>query len=481
MYYPLLQNDVSYMESPSADATRECKLVLDTMETATPAGLPDEWGRTRIADMLSNSVKMLPEILLQMGETSEAMVAYRRSLLRFSWCLSSHDLVHIMKSFAILLLYAGVEAPRASLGAHVEGAFTPKNNSEEGILLLMILLRIMNKEQGYFDPSVFEHLSFALSVVGQLETLAHQYEALLPGTQSRPERWYSLALCYAGSGQDLRALELLRKSLAVTESPKDVASLLLAAKLCVGKPDLGGEGVGYAKRALLNMDKDVSAYRARALHIQGLALRSQVQVASNGLKAKLHGEAREALQVSSSPLLLFPSFLHTSFLFLHHDWRICRASWMFLQEAAALDGADSAIIFDLGLELAEQRQTGSAVDCAKYCLDRGGGGRVHGWRFLALVLTAQGRHAEADVVLESALEETAPWEQGPLLRTRAKVQMVLGQPLLALKSYQVLLALLQPEQKHLEQGAAVRGKVLRQHFTFCRLLGFDSFCGWQIF
>ncbi|KAG0625016.1 hypothetical protein M758_2G021300 [Ceratodon purpureus] len=407
-----------------SDAIRECKLVLDAMETATPAGLPDEWGRTRIADMLSNSVKLLPEILLEMGETSDAMVAYRRSLLRFSWCLSSSDLVLIMKSFATLLLYGGVEAPRASLGAHVEGAFTPKNNYEEGILLLMILLRIMNKEQGYFDSSVFEHLSFALSVGGQLDTLAHQYEALLPGTLSRPDRWYSLALCYAGSGEDLRALELLRKSLAATERPKDVPALLLAAKLCVGKPDFCSEGVEYSKRALLNMGKDTSAYRARALHVQGLALRSQVQVTpSSALKIKLHGEAREALQ-----------------------------------EAATLDGVDSSIIFDLGLELAEQRETGSAVNCAKYCLDRGGGARVHGWRFLALVLTSQERHAEADVVLESALEETAPWEQGPLLRTRAKVQMALGQPLLAVKSYQVLLALLQAEQKNLEFGTAVRGK-----------------------
>lgn len=139
--------------------------------------------------------------------------------------------------------------------------------------------------------------------------------------------------------------------------------------------------------------------------------------------------------------------------------RIYRALECLLQEAAALDGADSSIIFDLGLELAEERQTGSAVDCAKYCLDRGGGARVHGWRFLALVLTAQERHAEADLVLESALEETAPWEQGPLLRTRAKVQMALGQPLLAVKSYQALLALLRAEQTNLEVGATVAGKV----------------------
>lgn len=371
-----------------------------------------------MADMLSKSVKLLPELLLETGQTSEAMVAYRRSLLRFSWCLSSHDLVHIMKSFAILLLYGGLEAPRASFGAHVEGAFTPKDNTEEGILLLMILLRIMNKEQGYFDSTVFEHLAFALSVCDQLKTLAHQYEALLPGTLARPDRWYSLALCYAGENS-MRALELLRKSLAATERPNDVPSLLLAAKLCVGKPDLCGEGVGYAKRALLNMEEGTVGYKARAFHVQGVALRSQASS-----KTRLHWEALEALQ-----------------------------------EAAALDGGDCSVIFDLGLELAEQKRTGSAVDCAKYCLDRGSGARVHGWRFLALVLTSQERHAEADVILESALEETAPWEQGPLLRTRAKVQMALGQPLLAVKSYQLLLALLQAEQKHLQLGIVVTGKV----------------------
>jgi len=407
-----LRNRVlTHAPTPGADATRECKLVLDTMEAAIPAGLPDEWGRTRMADMLSQSVQLLPELLISTGNTSEAMVAYRRSLLRFSWCLSSPDLVHIMKSFAVILLYGGSEAPRASLGAHVEGAFTPKDNTEEGILLLMILLRIMNKEQGYFDSSVFEHLAFALSTSGQLETLAHQYEALLPGTLSRPDRWYSLALCYADN-HSMRALELLRKSLAETERPNHVPSLLLAAKLCAAEPGLGDEGVGYAKLAVVNMEEGAVGYKARALHVQGVALR---------LQTRLHDEALEALQ-----------------------------------EAAALDGGDCSVIFDLGLALAEQKRTSSAVDCAKWCLDRG---RVHGWRFLALVLTSQERYAEADVVLESALEETAPWEQGPLLRTRAKVQMALGQPLLAVKSYQVLLVLLRAEQKQLELGVVVSGKV----------------------
>lgn len=272
------------------------------METATPAGLPDAWGETRMAEMLSKSVMLLPELLLEMGRTSDAMVAYRRTLLRFSSCLSSHDLMDVMQTFAVLLLYSGVEAPPATLGLgpNVEGAFTPKNNAEEGILLLMILMRIMNKEQGYFESSVFEHLSFALSTCGQLKTLAHQYEALLPGTISRPDRWYSLALCYTGVGEDSIALELMRKSLGPSEKREDVGSLLLGAKLCAGRSDLCSEGIRYSKRALSQLQRGWSfAYRARALHILGVALRAQVQVASSdALKTRLHGEALAALQVS---------------------------------------------------------------------------------------------------------------------------------------------------------------------------------------
>ena len=77
------------------------------------------------------------------------------------------------------------------------------------------------------------------------------------------------------------ALGALRKSLAKSEKPKDVPSFLLAAKLCACQPDLCSEGVGYSKRAILHVHRGTSVYKARALHVQGVALRSQVQVASS--------------------------------------------------------------------------------------------------------------------------------------------------------------------------------------------------------
>lgn len=113
------------------------------------------------------------------------------------------------------------------------------------------------------------------------------------------------------------------------------------------------------------------------------------------------------------------------------------------QEAACLESHDPKIIFDLGLEYATQCQTSRALDCAKRFLGISTGAWVEGWRFSALLLTAQDRHSEAEVVLEAGLDASSPWQQGPLLRTRAKVEMAKGQSLRAIRTYQQLLTLIQ--------------------------------------
>jgi tetratricopeptide (TPR) repeat protein len=116
---------------------------------------------------------------------------------------------------------------------------------------------------------------------------------------------------------------------------------------------------------------------------------------------------------------------------------------LFFQEAAALESEDPMIVFDLGLEYAMQRQLSIALDCAKRFLDISSGAWVEGWRFFTLLLTAQERHAEAELVLEAAAEESSPWQQGRLLQTRAKIQMAAGQPLRAVHTYRQLLSLVQ--------------------------------------
>ena len=212
-------------------------------------GVPSELGESKLQETISNAVELLPELWKLAGLYSEAMQAYRRALLHL-WNLSAETSARIQKEFAILLLYCGVEAGAPSLASQGEGSFVPRNNLEEAILLLMILLRKSTLGRITWDPTVLEHLTFALSICGQTAVLAKQYEEILPGILSRADRWYNLALCYSGSGEKKIALNLLQKSLHPLEKPNDTSALLLAAKLSSEDCDTAGNAVEYAKRAL---------------------------------------------------------------------------------------------------------------------------------------------------------------------------------------------------------------------------------------
>lgn len=271
------------------------------MEEASPAGMPSTWGETKVTKMVANVSLLYPKLLVQGGLTDEALSAYRQTLLS-TWCPNEDTMAAVQKEFAILLLYGGVDASSSS-PAHVgpgrHDFYVPKNNTEEAILLLLLLLRRSITPEGSFDSSVMDHLCVALSVSSQCEMLAHQYEELMPGTLGRGHRWYNLALCYYGAGENDLALNLLRKTLNPLESPNDLASLLLAAKICAGKSCLATEGVSYAKRALEQTNKEFKYMKSCAFHILGVAFGAKARVASSDSKrARLCRKALKALQVS---------------------------------------------------------------------------------------------------------------------------------------------------------------------------------------
>jgi tetratricopeptide repeat protein 7 len=118
-----------------------------------------------------------------------------------------------------------------------------------------------------------------------------------------------------------------------------------------------------------------------------------------------------------------------------------------LNEARSLDHHNPEVIFDMGVEYTEQRNMHSALKCAKDFIDATGGSVSKGWRFLSLVLSAQQRYSEAEVVADAALDETAKWEQGPLLRVRAKLKVAQSLPMEAVEAYRALLALVQAQRK----------------------------------
>ncbi|WVZ90781.1 hypothetical protein U9M48_037048 [Paspalum notatum var. saurae] len=402
------------------EAAKQCKSVLDAVESIFQCGIPGVMVEQKLQETVSKSVELLPELWKQAGAYQEALTSYRRALLS-QWNLDDECCTRIQKRFAVFLLYGGVEVAPPSLASQTEGSFVPRNNLEEAILLLMILLKKFFLGKTHWDPSVMEHLTFALSLCGQTSILAKHLEEVLPGIYPRTERWYSLALCYFAASHNEAAINLLKKCLNKNESPNDLMALLLAAKICSSNYLLSSEGVEYAKRAVKDAESSDGHLKSVALHFLGSCLAKKSKaVSSDHQRSLLQTEALKSLN-----------------------------------EAISLDRHNPELIFDLGIEYAEQRNMHAALKCAKEFIDATGGSVSKGWRLLSLVLSAQQRYSEAEVVTDAALDETAKWEQGTLLRIKAKLKVAQSLPMEAVEAYRTLLALVQAQRK--AYGSAKNG------------------------
>ncbi|TMX01656.1 hypothetical protein EJD97_023982 [Solanum chilense] len=394
------------------DAARECLSVLDAVEKIFESGIPDVLVENKLQETVSHAVELLPELWKQAGSYSEAMSAYRRALLS-QWNLDNDCCARIQKAFAVFLLYSGVEVSPPSLAVQIDGSYVPRNNLEEAILLLMILMRKVYLGKIKWDPSVLEHLTFALSVCGQTSVLAKQLEEVMPGVLNRIDRWRSLALCYFAAGQNKNALSLLRKSLHKHEEPNDVLSLVLASKICSEDVLLAAEGVKYAQRAITNAEGSNEHLKGVGLRMLGLCLGKQAKVATSDFeRSQLQSEALKSLD-----------------------------------GAMALEHENSDLMFELGVQYAEHRNLDAALQYARKYVDATGGSTLRGWRLLALVLSAQHRYSEAEVVTDAAFDETTKWDQGPLLRMKAKLKTSQSRYIDAVEPYRHLLSLVQAQRK----------------------------------
>jgi tetratricopeptide (TPR) repeat protein len=401
-----------------AEAAQECKIVLDTVEAALLQCTPEAIIRdSKMHETVSKAVELLPEIWKQAGALPEAMAAYRRALLN-PWALDSECSGRIQKQFSIMLLYSGVEVGPPSLGSQVEGSYIPKSNIEEAILLLLILLRKISLKKIPWDPTIMDHLTFALSMSGQLGTLANQVEELLPRIYNRADRWYTLALCYSGGGQDEVALNLFKKSLGPSEKPDFIPSLLLASKICGQSSKHVDEGVLFAKRAIEIAKREDDCMKGVANYLLAVALGKQSKSAiSDTERAQKQTKALTALK-----------------------------------KAASLEKEDPKMLLRLSLENAEQRNLNVALDYARKSFNMEAGSSIRGWRLLALILSAQQQFSEAETVIDTALDQTGKWEQGVLLRTKAKLQIARSKSKDAIKTYGQLLALVQAQKKSFGAG-----------------------------
>ncbi|KAI5573140.1 hypothetical protein BDE02_10G059400 [Populus trichocarpa] len=401
------------------EAAQSCKVILDTIETALPEGIPESVSADcKLQDILNKAVELLPELWKLTGSPQEAILSYRRALLYY-WNLDTETTSKIEKELAIFLLYSGSDASPPNLRSQVDGSFVPRNNIEEAILLLLILLRKFAVKKIEWDPTIMYHLSFALSISGEQRALAHQVEELLPGIMERRERYSILALCYHGEGEEMIALNLLRNLLFNRGNPDCVLELLLASNICAKNTVCVEEGISYASRALSELCGRCNQMESVANCLQGILLSTQSRsVASDSERISKQSEALEMLESAEKMMI----------------------------------ERDPSIIFHLSLENAEQRKLDAALYHAKQLLKLEAGSSVRSYILLARILSAQKRFVDAENVINATLDQTGKWDQGELLRTKAKLQIAQGQLKKAIETYTRLLAIIQIQTKSLGAG-----------------------------
>lgn len=401
------------------EAAESCKVILDIVESSLPEGLPEYLSADcKLQETLTKAVELLPELWKLADCPNEAILSYRQALLH-PWNLDPETTARIQKEFAIFLLYSGGEASPPNLRSQMDSSFVPRNNLEEAILLFMILLRKVSLKKIEWDPSILDHLSFALSISGDTRALANQVEELLPGVIDRKERYYTLALCYYGAGEDFVALNLLKKLFSNGEDLNRTSALLMASKISGEDPNLAEEGVRFASHALESLDGKCDQLESTANYLLGISLSSQSKAAVTDTERV--SKQSEALQV------------------LDTAGKLTRMS-------------DPVILYHLSLENAEQRKLNAALFYAKSMLKQEGGSSVKGWLLLARILSAQRQFADAETVIDAALDQTGKWDQGELLRTKAKLHIAQGHLRRATETYTRLLAILQVQNKNLSSA-----------------------------
>lgn len=281
------------------EAAQSCQVILDTIESAIPEGLNERLSANRkFQETLNKTVELLPELWKLTGSPHEAISSYRRALL-YNWNLELETRARIEKEFAIFLLYSGVEANPPTLRFQVEGAFIPRNNMEEAILLLLILLGKFLRGKIDWHPSVMDHLSFALAISGDLGTLALQFEELPAHVMDRKEKLSTLALSYHGAGENRVALNLLKNFLDDRENRNSTHELLLASKISAEDSNNTEEGINSAKKAIERLEGQCERLKSNSNCFLGiLSSTKSKSVPSDSKREMMQSEALKFLETA---------------------------------------------------------------------------------------------------------------------------------------------------------------------------------------
>ncbi|KAK9062582.1 hypothetical protein SSX86_019769 [Deinandra increscens subsp. villosa] len=400
------------------EAAESCRIILETVESALPDGFLDFSSYFKLQEIVNKSVELLPELWKLACDPQSTILSYRRALL-YHWNLDNRTRMNIEKEFAIFLLYSGCDANPPNLKSQMESSYAPKNNLEEAILLLLILLKKIVIGIIEWDPSIYYHLSFALSFSCDLTSLAHQIEEFPPGILEIKEKHNTLALCYYGEGEQIVSLNLLRSLFNKNKEKENhhnyAFEMLLASKICGGGQSGSiDEGIAYLHKLITKFEGNCEEMISVANFLHGISLSAKSRTAN--LDSERITTQMEALTA-----------FETAHKMMKHE--------------------DANVLFNLSLEYAENRKLDLALYYAKQLVKIEAGANVKGWILLARILSAQKQYSDAENIIDAALDETGKWDHGELLRTKAKLQIAQGDLKNGIETYTRLLAVLQVQNK----------------------------------
>ncbi|XP_059279437.1 protein NPGR1 [Lycium ferocissimum] len=398
------------------DAAKECKMILDVVDSALPNGILKGISEDcKLLEMFHKALELLPKLWIQAGYLDEAVLAYRRALVK-PWNLDPQKLASIQKDLASTLLFGGVEV-EVPAQFQVWGLTAPKSNLEEAILLLAVLMSKMLNGQIGWDSEIMSYLTFALTISGNFESVADLIEQVIPGVYTRAERWYLLALCYSAAGQNDTALNLVKKISGCSEANQEphVPSLLLGAKLCSQDLQQAHEGINFAREVINNLAKNQNEhFLVQAHKLLGVCYGNAARVSLSDFERNFC--QREALAA------------------LNSAFTVCKED-------------DPEILLSLGLENAIQRNLTRAFNNVMRYSEMSGGSTAKAWKLLALVVSAEQRFKDAEAIVDLALDETGQVDQMENLRLKAVLQISQQQPKQAIETYRVLLTLIQAQKE----------------------------------
>lgn len=417
---------------------------MDIVESALPNGMPEGVGEEcKLEEMFHKALELLPILWIKAGLIDEAIIAYRRALVR-PWNLGPQRLAGVQKDLASILLFGAVEAKHPP---HLQpcGPGSPSSSIEEAILLLLVLMNKVAYGEIKWDEDIMDHLTYALSIIGQFELLAEHVEQALPGVYNRADRWYFLALCYTAAGQNEAALNLLKKASGFSESKHEphISSYLLGAKLCSEDPKHAHEGIDFSRKMINLANHQSDHFMGEAHKFLGVC----------------YGNAARICLSDSERIVLQKESLNS------------------LNQAALNRQEDPEVLYSLAIENTLQRNLDAAFDNAIMYTETMAGNSMRGWKLLSLVVSAQQRFKDAEIVVELALDEAGRMDQFELLRLRAVLQIAQEQPKLAIETYRILLSLIQAQrdlQARNPDHANVFESVVCIHYMLYHLLLISS-------